>query len=56
MYFYEKFNEDRENIIIKIKEDGITKYNCVGYDVPSSKFAVELANKYPFNPLNIKVL
>ena len=47
-YNDEKFNEDREEIIIKTKEDGITKYNCVGYDVPSSKFAVELANKYSF--------
>ena len=47
-YNDEKFNEDREEIIIKTKEDGITKYNCVGYDVPSSEFAVELANKYSF--------
>ena len=47
-YNDEKFNEDREEIIRKTKEDGITKYNCVGYDVPSSKFAVELANKYSF--------
>ena len=47
-YNDEKFNEDREEIIEKTKEDGITKYNCVGYDIPSSKFAVELSNKYPF--------
>ena len=47
-YNDEKFNEDREEIIIKTQQDGITKYNCVGYDVPSSKFAVEIANTYSF--------
>ena len=47
-YNDEKFDEDREEIILKTKEDGITKFNCVGYDVPSSKFSLELANQYPF--------
>ena len=47
-YNDEKFDEDREEIIVKTKEDGITKFNCVGYDVPSSKFSLELANRYPF--------
>lgn len=47
-YNDEKFNEDREEIILKTKEDGISQLCCVGYDVPSSKFAFELSNKYAF--------
>ena len=47
-YNDEKFDEDREEIILKTKEDGITKFNCVGCNVESSKFAFELANKYSF--------
>ena len=47
-YNDEKFNLDREEIINKTKEDGVTKFVCAGYDVPSSKFSVELAKKYPF--------
>ena len=47
-YNDEKFNLDRDEIITKIKQEGITKYNCVGYDVQSSKIAVEIANTYSF--------
>ena len=45
-YNDEKFNEDREQIIKETYEDGITKIVCAGYDVPSSKFSLELSNKY----------
>ena len=47
-YNDEKFDEDRKQIIKETKEDGITLFNCVGYDLPSSKFAYELASTYPF--------
>lgn len=47
-YNDEKFDIDREEIIRKTREDGISRWNCVGYDVPSSKFSVKLANQYPF--------
>lgn len=47
-YNDEKFNNDREQIILETKEENITKVNCVGYDIASSKFSLELANKYPF--------
>ena len=47
-YNDEKFDLDREEIINKTQEDGITKFICAGYDVKSSKFSIELANKYPF--------
>ena len=47
-YNDEKFDADREKIIKKTKEDGITRFNCVGYDIPSSKLSVQIANKYNF--------
>ena len=47
-YNDEKFDEDRDEIIRKTQEEGITKFNCVGYDVASSKLSIEIANKYPF--------
>ena len=47
-YNDEKFDKDREEIILKTQSDGITKFNCVGYDVKSSKLSMEIANKYQF--------
>ena len=47
-YNDEKFDLDREEIILKTKEDGITRFNCVGYDVESSKLSIKIANSYPF--------
>lgn len=47
-YNDEAFNEDREEIIKKTFESKITKFTCVGYDLESSKKAIEIANKYDF--------
>ncbi|NLC87997.1 MAG: TatD family hydrolase [Clostridiaceae bacterium] len=47
-YNDEKFDEDRDEIIIKTKEEGITKWICAGYDINSSKLSVKIAEKYPF--------
>lgn len=47
-YNDEKFNNDREEIIQKTIEEGISRFNCVGYDIPSSYKSIELAKKYPF--------
>lgn len=47
-YNDEKFDINREEIINKTKEEGIDKWNCVGYNIPSSKLSVEISNKYPF--------
>ena len=44
----EKFDEDREQIIQKIKNAGITKLVSAGYNVESSSKASELANQYNF--------
>lgn len=47
-YNDEKFEVDREEMIEKTREEGICRWNCVGYDIPSSKFSVMLANQYSF--------
>ena len=47
-YNDDKFNADREEIINKTYEEGITKFICAGYDLNSSKFSLEIANKYDF--------
>ena len=45
---YEKFELDREKIINQTYETGITKFVCAGYNLKSSRKAIELANKYDF--------
>lgn len=47
-YNDEKFNEDREKIIKDTYEAGITKFVCAGYNIKSSKKAVEISNQYEF--------
>ena len=47
-YNDEKFDLDREEIIKLTKEEGISKFICAGYDIKSSKLAIEIANKYSF--------
>ena len=47
-YNDEKFDIDREEIINKTKQDGISRWICAGYDIPSSAFALNLAQKYEF--------
>ena len=44
----EKFDEDREEIIQKIKEEGITNFINAGYNLEGSKQSVELAKKHDF--------
>lgn len=47
-YNDEKFEIDREDIIKKTYEQGITKLVCAGYNLKSSIEAVEMANKYDY--------
>ena len=42
----EKFDEDREDIIKKIFNEGISRTVCVGYNIKQSEFAVEIANNH----------
>ncbi len=47
-YNDEKFDEDREKIIKDTYESGVTKFVVAGYNIESSKKAIELSNKYEF--------
>ena len=44
----EKFDNDRDEIIKKIYNDEITKMACIGYNIESSKSAIEISQKYDF--------
>ena len=47
-YNDEKFDEDREQIIEETYKSGVTKFICAGYDVQSSKKAIEISQKHEF--------
>lgn len=44
----EKFDEDREEIIKKIKDSGVTKFISAGYSLEGTKKALKLTEKYEF--------
>lgn len=43
-----KFDEDRKDVINEIYGEGVTKIISAGYSLKSSKYAINLANKYEF--------
>lgn len=45
-YNDEKFDEDREDVIAKTYKEGITKWICAGYNIASSKKAIDIAKKH----------
>ena len=47
-YNDEEFNEDKEQILYKVYEAGVTKLICAGYNLEASKKAVEIANAHNF--------
>ena len=47
-YDDEKFNEDREEVIRSIYEDGITKCINIGCDIKTSENSIKLSEKYDF--------
>lgn len=47
-YNDEKFDEDRDIIIKQTYESKVTKFICAGYNLDSSKKAIEIANKYDY--------
>ena len=47
-YNDDKFKEDREKIIKETYNSGITKFVVAGYDIESSKRAIEISSKYEF--------
>lgn len=44
----EKFNDDRESLIIELKNEGVEKLVTAGYSLKSSIEAIKLASKYDF--------
>lgn len=47
-YDDEKFDEDRDEVIKKIFDSGVTKCVNIGCDIVTSQNSIELANKYNF--------
>ena len=45
-YNDEKFNEDREEILQAVWNEGVTKLICAGYSLEASKEAVKIANSH----------
>ena len=45
-YNDEKFKDDREQVLKEIYESGVTKLICSGYDIPSSKMAIDISSKH----------
>mgnify|MGYP005794303107 FL=1 len=45
-YNDEKFDKDREDLIKEVHEFGVEKLICAGYSLQSSKYALEIVNKY----------
>ena len=44
----ERFNEDRDELILALNKNGVGAYCEIGYDIESSKKAVSLAERYDF--------
>ena len=44
----ERFDEDREELISSLATSGVGAYCEIGYDIPSSRAAVTLAENYDF--------
>lgn len=47
-YNDEKFEEDRDIIIKETYQSKVTKFICAGYNLESSKKAIEIADKYDY--------
>ena len=47
-YNDEKFENIREQLIQDTYNAGVTKFVCAGYDISSSRLALEIANNYDF--------
>ncbi|MCI8308708.1 MAG: TatD family hydrolase [Clostridia bacterium] len=47
-YNDEKFKDDLDEIIKSTYDSGVTTLMCIGYNVESSKKAIEISNKYDF--------
>lgn len=43
-----RFDDDREEVIEKIKDSGVTRVVNIGCNIPTSEFSIKLAEKYEF--------
>lgn len=43
-----KYNDDRHEMLMRARENGVSNIINVGYDIPSSKRSIALAEKYEF--------
>ena len=43
-----KFEEDREELLKSIYDSGVTSIICAGYNLESSKQAIEIANSHDY--------
>ena len=44
----EAFDQDRDSLLLSMKDYGVTLINNIGCDLPSSQRSIALAEKYPF--------
>lgn len=44
----ERFDDDREKLILSLNENGVSNTCEIGFDMPSSRAAADLADKYDF--------
>ena len=47
-YNDEQFENDREEVIKRTFDEGVTKVICAGYDISSSKLSIEISKKHDF--------
>lgn len=47
-YNDEKFEHDRDEVISLVKDEGITRLVCVGYNIESSRFAEKISGDHDF--------
>lgn len=47
-YNDEKFTQDKEEVLKQVYEEGVTKLVCAGYNLESSKQAIEIAQSHDF--------
>ena len=43
----EKFDEDRDTVLARMREHGITRFAVIGSDMETSRHAIAFAKQYP---------
>ena len=43
----EKFNEDRDTVLARMREHGITRFAVIGSDMETSRHAIAFAKQHP---------